>query len=321
MSRVAVVGAGISGIARAHALATRNAEVVVIERARAVGGRLASQRLGERRADTGGQYATATDAAFAQLVGSWVDRGIARPWTTGFHSWAAGELRPVHHGATRYAAPGGMRSLVVNLADELAVDFRFETTVTSVASRAGSPTVDGEPFDAVVLAMPDPQALRLLDEDLLEERDAIADREWDAVIAVTTAWTTRRWPADLDGVFVNKDPVLSWIADDGARRGDGAAVLVSHSTGPFAFDHLADPEAATGPIIGKTGEVLGIDGEPVAHRVQRWSFAKPADRRPEPFHLGRAMVGICGDGWGAAKVETAWVSGTGLGHALGETLS
>ena len=313
------MGAGFSGIACARALISGGADVVVVDRARTVGGRLASQRVGSRTADTGAQYATASDSDFVAVMADWVDRGVARAWSTGFHSWVAAELRPPRQGATRYSAPGGMRSLVADLA--IGVDVRLETAVGSVTVGPLGPAIDGAAFDAVVLALPDPQALRLLDQDLVAERDAIADRDWDAVLALTTSWPSRRWPDGLDGVFVNKDETLSWIADDGARRGDGAAVLVSHSTGPFAYDHLDDPEAAAGALLAATREVLGISGEPAAWRVQRWTFARPADRRPEPFHLGPSRIGICGDGWGAAKVETAWVSGTALGQALLSQLS
>lgn len=313
MSRVAVIGAGISGVACARVLVDGGVDVVVFDRAKGTGGRLASQRLGERSADTGGQYATVSDAGFEAVMDDWLDRGIARPWATGFHSWVAGELRPPHEGAMRYAAPGGMRSLVLDLADGL--DLRLDTTVRRVAA---GPTVDGEAFDAVVLAMPDPQALQLLDDELMAERQALADRDWDAVISLTTKWSGRSW--DIDGVFVNKDPVLSWIADDGARRGDAAAVLVSHSTGPFGYDHLDDPDAAAPAMLAKTREVLGITAEPVASNIHRWTFAKPADRRAEPFYLGPANIGICGDGWGAAKVETAWVSGNALARELAARL-
>ena len=51
-------------------------------------------------------------------------------------------------------------------------------------------------------------------------------------------------------------------------------------------------------------------------RVQRWSLAKPVGEREPLFHLGDALVGLCGDGWGAARVETAFRSGRELATAL-----
>jgi predicted NAD/FAD-dependent oxidoreductase len=193
-----------------------------------------------------------------------------------------------------------------------------DATVTSVGP---GPVVDGRPYDAVVLAMPDPQAERLLDPALEAERAAVADRAWEPVLAVAAGWDARSWAPDFDGCFVNGSERLGWIADDGRRRGDGAAVLVGHSTSPYAADRLADPQAAGEDLVAAVRGVLQVDAPPAWTRVQRWTFARPAAPRDAPFHLGEAGVGLCGDGWGSPRVETAWASGDALGRALVERLS
>ena len=48
---------------------------------------------------------------------------------------------------------------------------------------------------------------------------------------------------------------------------------------------------------------------------------RPVKAHEEPFHLGDALVGLCGDGWGSPRVETAWTSGRALGRALAERLA
>ena len=55
---------------------------------------------------------------------------------------------------------------------------------------------------------------------------------------------------------------------------------------------------------------------PAWTHLQRWTYARPAQPREQAFHLGGQRVGLCGDGWGSPRVETAWVSGTRLGGAL-----
>ena len=58
MTRVLVVGGGVSGLAAAHRLRTLlgpDAEIVVVEAARALGGKLAAVELGGRRVDTGAE--------------------------------------------------------------------------------------------------------------------------------------------------------------------------------------------------------------------------------------------------------------------------
>ncbi|PVZ14242.1 protoporphyrinogen oxidase [Actinomycetospora cinnamomea] len=58
MTRVLVVGGGVSGLAAAHRLRTLlgpDAEIVVVEAARALGGKLAAMELGGRRVDVGAE--------------------------------------------------------------------------------------------------------------------------------------------------------------------------------------------------------------------------------------------------------------------------
>ena len=66
---------------------------------------------------------------------------------------------------------------------------------------------------------------------------------------------------------------------------------------------------------------MEIDRPPEWTYLHRWSLARPVNPHDEPFHLGEAMIGLCGDGWGSPKVETAWTSGWALGRALVERLA
>jgi renalase len=309
---VVVVGAGIAGVACARVLAAVGHEVQVRDRGRAVGGRMASRALRDRRVDTGASYLTARDPRFAAVVEDWVDRGLARPWTDAFATYGPDGWGTTSRGPVRFGAAGGLRSLVEDLASGL--DVRLGVEVTAVGE---GPQVDGDAADLVVVALPDPQADRVLQPDLPAERAAVEGRRWEPVLALTAGWPERAW--DVDGVFVDS-PVLAWVADDGRRRGDGSPVLVAHSTGAFAEPRLDDPAAAAPALTAAVRELLDLP-EPAWRTVSRWSFARPAEPRDAPFHLGEAGVGLCGDGWGSPKVETAWLSGTLLGHECARRLA
>ena len=165
----------------------------------------------DRVVDIGASYFTASDPRFAEVVADLTARGVVRAWTDSFHVSTGHGLDGVTVGPVRYAAPRGLRSVVQALVVD-GVHVRSETSVQAVEATS-SPTVDGESFDAVALCMPSPQARRILDG--LPQQAIV----WEPVIAVTCVFDRRSWP-DVDGVFVNDDPVLTWIADDGSRRGD-----------------------------------------------------------------------------------------------------
>lgn len=330
MEPVIVVGAGISGIACARVLQAAGVPVVVEDRGHRIGGRMATRTLGGRPVDTGASYLTVTDDAFGAVVGDWQQRGLARPWTETFTVLSAAEPPTSKSGPVRWGTPGGIRTLVEDLAAGLDVR-RHE--VQRVTSGPEGLAVDGRPAPAVVLAMPDAQARRLLvdgpdDEPRrgLEPTTAVLDRGSEPVLAVTATFERRTWdhvsdPDPFHGAFVNDDDVLGWIADDGRRRGDDAPVLVGHSTGAFAASRLEDPPAARDALVAALVRLLDVGQEPVETHVQRWSLAKPTGEREATHHLditvGGGLLGVCGDGWGpASKVEGAWLSGSRLGEAL-----
>jgi predicted NAD/FAD-dependent oxidoreductase len=311
---VAVVGAGIAGAACSQVLVGAGVDVDVLDRGRDPGGRMSSPTVEGRPVDLGASYFTARDEGFLAVVEDWRARGLAHPWTDSFHVAGPQGLGQLKEGPVRWGAAGGLRSLVADLLTGLDV-----RRVEAGAVGPG-PVVDGRSYDAVVLAMPDPQARRLLDPSLEAECAAVADRDWEPVLAVAAGWDERTWEPSFDGCFVEGSTQLGWIADDGRRRGDGAPVLVGHSTGAYAAPRLGDPEEATEQLVDAMCAVLGVEVAPVWTRLQRWTYARPAQPRDAAFHLGPARVGLCGDGWGSPRVETAWTSGDALGRALCEQL-
>jgi renalase len=311
---VAVVGAGLAGAACARALSDAELGVQVLDRGRAPGGRMSSRTLHGRPVDLGASYFTARDDGFRRVVDDWLQRGLARPWTDGFHVAGPDGLGERKAGPVRYGTAGGSRSLVQDLLR--GIDVRPEVDVRSVTA---GPQVDGRAYDAVVLAVPDPQALPLLDAALVQERAALAGREWEPVLALAAGWDERTWEAGFDGCFVDGSPVLGWVADDGRRRGDGAPVLVAHSTSTFAASHLQAPDVAADELVRALRRLLDLSA-PTWTRVQRWTHARPVEPRETSYLLDGSGVGLCGDGWGAPRVETAWLSGTRLGRALAARL-
>lgn len=336
--RVLVVGAGISGVACAQALAGAGVGVRVADRGRRAGGRLGVRRVeladgGEHVVDTGAAYFTVSDESFAALASAWSTEGLARPWTDTFSLLGPDGPRGSTTGPQRWSAPGGLRSLVEHLAEGLEVSHR--SAVRSVGVADGLPAVDGEGFDAVVLAMPDPQAGRLLDVDAsgqLASARRVLSRPWDAVTTVYATWDEAWWPA-LDAGFVADDDLVSLVADDGSRRGDGAPVLVAHTTPEAARNALGDPESLVAPVLARLPHLLGTDPAsvpaPRSAAAHRWSFASPSQVHDSPHLLtavAGGLLGVCGDAWAATpsgkpRVEQAWRSGRDLGRELAERLA
>ncbi|HEU4517231.1 MAG TPA: NAD(P)-binding protein, partial [Steroidobacteraceae bacterium] len=77
---VAVIGAGLAGLACAHRLREAGVHARVFEAQRAPGGRLATRRFAIASFDHGAQYLTATDAQFRGLLADAANAGAAGRW-------------------------------------------------------------------------------------------------------------------------------------------------------------------------------------------------------------------------------------------------
>jgi len=337
---VLVVGAGLAGTAAARALVAAGLAVRVVDRGRRIGGRMGAKTVDGRAVDLGASYftvpegpdgdgaAAAAAAAFAAVVADWQRRGVAREWTDTFATADAERLTGAKAGPVRWGAPGGLRSLVEDLAGPLEVANPVE--VAAVRREGDLLTVDGEPAAAVVLAMPDAQARRLVTGPDGQPAAGLADvaaaltRDSDPQIAVAAGWENRCW-ADFAGAFVNGSDTLTWIADDGSRHGDGAAVLVAHATPELSAAHLEDPDAVVAPVLAEVRRILHIGAPPVWTLAQRWGLAKATGRRDDPYLLTDPAAGppvaVCGDGWGGpSRVAQAFASGHRAGQALAARL-
>lgn len=329
MSGALVVGAGISGIACATAMAEAGVIPLVVDRGRAVGGRMASRTLRDtgtafdgRVVDIGASYFTVSNPEFRAVVDDWVTRGLARPWTDSFHVASSDGVDAVRTGPVRYAANGGLRSLIADSASKLP-EVWPSIDVTSITADGASLIVDGERRSAVALCMPNAQAHRLIDASLMTSalEASMTGITYEPVIAVTAVFDMQCWE-DFDGMFVNDDPVITWIANDGSRRGDDAPVLVAHVNPVLSVRHLEDPASVLPIVLATLRRVLSLTDQPVWVDAHRWTFAKPMTAHQEPFHLEESrLLGLAGDAWAdGPKVETAWLSGHLLGRELARRL-
>ena len=83
MIKIAIIGAGLSGLILARELSAY-ADVDVFEKARGVGGRMATRYADPYQFDHGAQYFTAKTAEFQSFLEPFIQNGIVAPWRTDF---------------------------------------------------------------------------------------------------------------------------------------------------------------------------------------------------------------------------------------------
>jgi renalase len=163
---VAVIGAGVAGLAGGSHLARACCDVVVFEKARGVGGRTSTRRSDAEAFDHGAQYFTCRSDAFAHQVDDWCRRDAGAVWSTPIVTLGSGESTAKHEETRRYVGVPGMSALGRDLAKELRVECgqriaRLEGSAGcwNLIAEQGPPRIA---LDTVVVAVPAPQAVPLL---------------------------------------------------------------------------------------------------------------------------------------------------------------
>ncbi len=328
---VAIVGAGLSGLACARTLQDAGFRVQVFDKSRGVGGRLATRRTDHGSFDHGAQYFTARDPRFRKRVEQWVAQGIAAPWTPALLAIDMTSGSPVRaavgDGTVRYVGLPAMHRIGRTLADGLEV--RTDCTVTAARRVAGAgrreqwqlsaaegkaATVTLEAsFDWLVAAIPSPQAAMLLGEagSLQAQARMLPMVPCWAVMASFDAPVE----AGFDAAFVNGS-ALTWIARNNAKPGrdPGPECWVLHAARDWSETALEDPaEAVCARMLAEFSRVIGCNRTPLTARAHRWRYSGPGARTDLACLFDATSgAGACGDWLAGSRVEGAYLSGLEL---------
>jgi len=181
-------------------------------------------------------------------------------------------------------------------------------------------------FDAVVLAIPSPQAQALL------ATAPQAKPLHDKMTAVTVApcWTLMlAFPQAMQPNLQTLGPQwnaarsthhrIAWLARENSKPGRGAVERWTiQASADWSQEHINDePLRVQAKLLKAFAEVTGIHAEPAHADLHRWLYAKTI----QPLgtsHLWDAAtgIGVCGDWCLGARVENAFVSGLELAQSI-----
>ncbi|WP_181186135.1 NAD(P)/FAD-dependent oxidoreductase [Alkalicoccus urumqiensis] len=313
---IAVIGGGASGVFAARILKAEGHRPFIIEKGKSVGGRLATRRIGEGKADHGAQFFTVRRPEMQRYVDTWIREGIASVWF--------GEEHP------RYMSPFGMNQLIKHAAEELDVILRERIIrLETDGEKVFLASEDGELYvaDAVIATPPVPQTLALLEQSALElppeTTAALAAFTFDpCIVALIELEEPQRFgPHGLQDSGLPEG--IDKIAANDQKGISSTPVVTVHMTPEWSRSHY---EHEDDDVLSRVMELVRplLKQDVKTTQLKRWRFAQAAHTHPKPYmQLPDYPIYLAGDSFlreddtsGKTRVESAVLSGISAARAL-----
>jgi predicted NAD/FAD-dependent oxidoreductase len=339
MFDVGIIGAGLAGLTCARWLQEAGHQVVVLEKSRGVGGRMATRRLQGTCADHGLRYLTEIGKQSQALVQRMISEQILQVWSNQVYELRDGAV-VASRAQTCYTAPNGMTAVAKQLAAGLEIwrGQRVVAIAPSITANQSTWTLtleasSGESRDPVevcslAILIPAPQIVPLLQplagrqisEAFLGQLEQVT---FDPCVTAIATYAPEQWaeftraePAiSWKGFHCPNHPTLAWVSLEHSKRNQAPCpVLVVQSNAEFARSHL-DTEDLT-PI----GQQLLQDAAqmtfpwlqaPDVLQVHRWRYAFPHNAIQESHWVSTDHAALaCGGDWCQGNtLESALQSG------------
>lgn len=320
---VMVIGAGMAGITAAQHMKNTGKTVCVIDKARSVGGRMSTRKLGSLQWDHGAQYFTAQSPEFRTQVALWLKANLIAQWEAPIGAWDGATLTQSSP-KERFVGTPTMKSPLAFTAKNLHIE--LNTIVTEINSFQSGWHIESETkrwsVQQLIVALPAPQAQALLPKDHASyslAANALMEPCWALILSTKVIL-----PLPFSGIFINQG-AFSWIAQDGSKPARNSPhTWVLHATTEWSAAHLDfSSDEITALLMADFNALLKnwLPDIPtpqfenaVAHR---WRFARGHSAQHNLVHVWpQDGLALAGDWIAGGRVEGAYLSGIAAARKL-----
>lgn len=330
---VAVVGAGVSGLAAAWRLARGGMKCTVFEKSRGLSGRAATRRRDGHRYDHGANFFQLEDPVIADLLRNQLSAEGLVEIPGGIHTFdGAGRVfpgDPVRNAVPKWTYRDGISMLGKKLLEASpGVEVVRPTRIVNLGRDAAGWWVEDEEggrhgaWKRLVLSLPSPQAAELLrasgiDDALADRLEAVAYHSQFSLILGYDAPPVRERAFHA---LVNSDGLhpVAWLGFEEDKPGHiagDASVMVVQMSPDWSADHYAVPPAQwIDEARTHVARLLAVELPPPDWwDCQRWKYAHPLPGMADaPALRAREADGLylTGDGLlGKGRVPLAMKTG------------
>ncbi len=323
--KVAVIGAGVAGLAAGRKLQELGHQVVVFEASSQVGGRTATRRVGAFVFDSG----ATSIAPRGRPLEAWLHENLGDKLRVidlpvfvhdGSHGFSGDAFK---NATKRYCFDDGVAVLPEAL--EQGLEVRRDTKVARIESAGEGFAIDQEEFDVVVAAATIPETNAILAESQI--RRSLDYVRYRPCISVLLGFEVELRTPYFALVDPEAGQQLQWISlesnKSNGRAPEGCSAIVAQ-LGAAASQWRADH--ADEDIVRAT--VLDLDrifpeklGKPVVAEVVRWRYSQPESTATfGVVNRPGARLVVASDGLMGGRVEFAYDMGIEAARHIHEGL-
>ena len=324
MIKVAIIGAGLSGLSVAHLL-KEHMEVTLFEKARGVSGRMSTRQAEPYFFDHGAQYFTARTHSFQDFIQPLIEKGIIKRWVPRYVKFDNDQIIERKNWIDeepRYVGVPGMNKVAKCLAEGL--NIHTNTRIVHLEHKQKWELSDENKkiyreFDWVILTVPSPQAIELLPK-FFKYHEEIKAIKMRASFSLMLGFK-KNLSLDFEAAHVaNGD--LSWIAVNSHKPGRKKNyTLMVNSSEEYAESHIDDDhEKIMRHLIIETSRIIGHDVSVAEYKtIHVWRYANNAKRENSCVFLDQNhKLAACGDWCLGGRVEGSYTSAYNLVNEMKE---
>ncbi len=323
MKRIAIIGAGLSGLVLSYKLAP-HAQITVFEKSRGSGGRLSTRRVEDFQFNHGAPDLTPRTAHFKSFLEGLERKGIIQDWkpklapmldetseATSALSWPEKHLR----------GTPGMSAIGRHLAGTQNVKFKIEVAPLQYQDDSWKlySTEDKElgQFDIVISTAPAPQTINLFPPDFLHT-DKLHTVQYSSQFVLMvcydgmleTGWQVKQ---------TNNSPMIWVNCDLNQDSLSPKSCVVAHASPEWSAEHFDIERQTVKKELNRTLERLLPSDLPAVHYLglHRWRYSQCTRNIDENcFFDQESGLGCCGDFFKNTGAEGAFESAEALAQQV-----
>jgi renalase len=294
-----IIGGGISGVMALRQLERAGLNAILLERRPYLGGRMASRGDNGYTYDFGAHSFCADDAQFAKIVQEWQNTGIARLWRA----------------PNMFTGRGQIRKLVEELGAGLPV--HTGQKVTGIECISGEWQVQMEDkshyrAESVILALPIPQALALLDNSSADidrmQLQPLEEVRYSRKISMLVRYDEMDNFPEHGIIETSGEPIEAIVFNKARGISQKNAVTIHVGTRFSAQYWQMEKEAVARSVLHMVNDWMEVPFR--EYHLHRWGYARVTEAFDGDGFVIRypGLLGFTGDAFAGGDIQGAVLS-------------